>query len=159
MPVSKLNLPHFQMHLRRDDSGELKVFDPLRKKYVVLTPEENVRQHFINWLINHRHYPVGLVANEVGIKLNNTSKRCDTIVFQSNGKPLMIVEYKAPHIHITQDVFEQIARYNMALKAEYLVVSNGINHYCCKIDYTNNSYQFIPEIPDYSDLINGVCQN
>lgn len=146
-----LNLPPFDMRVKRGNDV-LKVFDRLRKKYVTLTPEEYVRQHFVNWLSSYLHYPASLMANEIGIELNGTKRRCDTVVFNSDGTPLVIVEYKAPDISISQNVFDQIVRYNMVLRAGYLIVSNGITHYCCVIDYDRNTYHFIPEIPDYSSL-------
>lgn len=127
----------------------LKVFDPLRAKYVAMTPEEYVRQHFTAWLTSSLGYPKSLVSNEVSIKLNNTRRRCDTVVFRSDGSPLMIVEYKAPAVAINQEVFDQIARYNIVLRSRYLVVSNGLNHYCCEMHYDSNSYTFLPEIPEY----------
>ena len=150
-----LNLPKCTLKVSRDSADRLKVFDTLRKKYVALTPEEYVRQH----LINDLHYPVGLTANEVTIKLNDTTKRCDTVVWNKTGRPVMIVEYKAPAIAITQEVFDQIVRYNMVLHADYIVVSNGLQHFCCRLDYTNNTYQFIPQIPDYNALIIGASEN
>lgn len=146
-----LNLPAASLRIKEDD-GKTKVFDPLRKKFVVLTPEEYVRQHFTEWLRKDLHYPASIMANEIGIEVNNTKKRCDTVVYNSDGTPLMIVEYKAPEVNVTQDTFDQIVRYNLTLKAKYLVVSNGLNHYCCVIDYRNNSYQFIPSIPDYTEI-------
>ncbi|MBO5749266.1 MAG: type I restriction enzyme HsdR N-terminal domain-containing protein [Muribaculaceae bacterium] len=154
-----LNLPKCTLKVSRDSADRLKVFDTLRKKYVALTPEEYVRQHFVNYLINDLHYPVGLTANEVTIKLNDTTKRCDTVVWDKTGRPVMIVEYKAPAIAITQEVFDQIVRYNMVLHADYIVVSNGLQHFCCRLDYTNNTYQFIPQIPDYNALIIGASEN
>lgn len=154
----RLNLPSFPMKIIR--SGDtVKIFDTIRKKYVALTPEEYVRQHFVNWLCQYLHYPSSLVANEVFIRLNGTDRRCDTVVFYPASNPLMIIEYKSPSISISQGVFDQIVRYNMVLKAKYLVVSNGINHYCCKIDYKNDSYHFIPSIPDYSEVIYGSRDN
>ena len=154
-----LNLPKCTLKVSRDSADRLKVFDTLRKKYVALTPEEYVRQHFVNYLINDLHYPVGLTANEVTIKLNDTTKRCDTVVWDKTGRPVMIVEYKAPTIAITQEVFDQIVRYNMVLHADYIGVSNGLQHFCCRLDYTNNTYQFIPQIPDYNALIIGASEN
>ncbi len=147
----RLNLPPADLRLLRED-GHLKVFDSLRHKYVVLTPEEYVRQHFVAWMTSALRYPESLMANEVGIELNGTRRRCDTVVFRQDSTPLMIIEYKAPGIEITQDVFDQIVRYNMVLKARYLVVSNGIRHYCCRIDYENDTYHFIPGVPDYMKL-------
>ena len=157
--MTELNLPKYNMRISRDRNNNIKIFDSIRKKFVSLTPEEYVRQHFTNWLINYLHYPMGLIANEVKISLNSTIKRCDTIVYSNTGDPMMIIEYKAPHISINQNVFDQIVRYNMVLKTKYLVVSNGMQHYCCIIDYENNSYQFIPQIPTYEELIIGTTQN
>lgn len=143
-----LNLPKIELRTTLD--GEIvKVFDPLRRKYVALTPEEFVRQHFAAWLQSDLGYPSSMMANEVKVELNGTSKRCDTVVYGPDGKPWMIVEYKAPDIKISQGVFDQIVRYNMELKARYLVVSNGIDHFCCVMDYDSDSYNFIPRIPGY----------
>lgn len=147
----KLNLPPFNLRTRME--GEiLKVYDSLRDKYVALTPEEYVRQHFINFMTSLLHYPPSIIANEIGIDLNGTRKRCDSVVFGSDANPLMIIEYKAPGVEITQNVFDQIVRYNMELKAKYLIVSNGMRHFCCKMDYEKNTYHFLPKIPDYLDL-------
>lgn len=154
----RLNLPPVELRLNEEE-GILKVFDPLRRKYVALTPEEFVRQHFTAYLQNSLHYPASLMANEIGLDFNGMKKRCDTVIFNSDGSPLVIVEYKAPDVNISQATFDQIARYNMTLKARYLIVSNGINHYCCVIDYKNSSYHFIPAIPDYREMKNGICEN
>lgn len=153
-----LNLPPAELSYRKENNI-VKVFDRLRSKYVALNPEEYVRQNFVEWLINHLHYPQSLMANEVKIDLNGTSKRCDTVIFRTDGKPLIIVEYKAPNIVVTQETFDQIARYNAVLRAEYLIVSNGINHYCCKIDQISGDYHFIPSVPDYNDLKNSFSDN
>lgn len=147
----ELNLPSFDIRLQRDDEG-VKIFDRLRKKFIILTPEEWVRQHFVNYLINHKGFPESLMANEIGITLNGTRRRCDTVVFDKHGSPMVIVEYKASSIVISQSTFDQIVRYNMVLHTRYLIVSNGMNHYCCRIDYDNMSYDFLKEVPDYSDL-------
>ena len=146
-----LNLPSFAVKIQQRNGKSL-IFDPLRKKYVALTPEEWVRQHFTHFLPDHKGYPKGLLANEIQLDLNGTKKRCDTVLFNKDLSARMIVEYKAPHIAITQAVFDQITRYNMVLKVDYLIVSNGINHYCCKIDYQSMSYSFLPDIPSYTDL-------
>lgn len=147
----ELNLPSFDIRLQRDDEG-VKIFDRLRKKFIILTPEEWVRQHFVNYLINHKGFPESLMANEIGITLNGTRRRCDTVVFDKHGSPMVIVEYKASSIVISLSTFDQIVRYNMVLHARYLIVSNGMNHYCCRIDYDNMSYDFLKEVPDYADL-------
>ncbi len=146
-----LNLPAAPLRFEQEE-GRLKVYDPLRGKYVALTPEEYVRQHFTSYLRTDLHFPASLMANEVGIEVNGTKRRCDTIVFRPDGTRLMVVEYKAPGVQVTQDTFDQIVRYNMTLKAKYLVVSNGLRHYCCIIDYNSHSYQFIPNIPDYNEI-------
>lgn len=153
-----LNLPPCDLKIA-DDGKMTRVFDPLRCKYVALTPEEYVRQLFVNHLVADLHYPKSVTANEVRIDLNNTIKRCDTIVYGTGRQPLMIVEYKAPNVRITQDVFDQIVRYNMVLRAKYLVVSNGLNHYVCMMDYHNSTYNFIPQIPDYRDIATDFSDN
>ena len=146
-----LNLPAFEVKIK-DEGTKKQIFDVIRRKYVTLTPEEWVRQHFVHYLIEHLGYPQDLLANEVEVTLNGTSKRCDTVLFDRYLQARMIVEYKANDVLITQKVFNQIMRYNMVLRVEYLVVSNGIDHYCCKMDYLNNSYQFLQNIPKYSEI-------
>jgi len=152
-----LHLPPVALKLREED-GVMKVFDPLRGKYVTLTPEEYVRQHFTSWLHDSLHYPLSLISNEIGIDFFFFNDRSATVIYTPEGKPLIIVEYKAPDVPVTQAVFDQIVRYNMTLKAKYLIVSNGINHYCCVIDYVANTYHFIPNIPDYKSL-NSFSEN
>ena len=146
-----LNLPSYPAKILKRN-GKNVIFDPLRRKFVALTPEEWVRQHFVNLLTEIKGYTKGLLANEVQLNLNGTKKRCDTVLFDKTLQARMIVEYKAPHVEITQAVFDQITRYNMVLKVEYLIVSNGINHYCCRIDYTTMKYSFLPDIPAYEEL-------
>lgn len=149
--MSSINLPSYPYRLQRTPEG-IKIFDALRHKWLVLTPEEWVRQHFVAFLCNHKGYPSSLMNNEVSLELNNTRRRCDTVVFDRSGQPLVIVEYKASSVEITQKVFDQIVRYNMVLHARYLMVSNGLSHFCCRIDYDNHSYEFLKEIPRYEDL-------
>lgn len=146
-----LNLPQYDAKIVERD-GKKVIFDPIRKKFVALTPEEWVRQNFVHYLIMHKEYPLSLMANEVMIRLNSTSKRCDTVLYNRDLTARMIIEYKAPHVDITQEVFNQITRYNMALKVDYLIVSNGLKHYCCKVDYTTQSVSFMKDIPSYSLL-------
>ncbi len=146
-----LNLPQYAAKIM-DRNGKNVIFDSIRKQYVALTPEEWVRQNFVNYLIIHKKYPASLMANEVMIKLNGTVKRCDTVLYKRDLSARMIIEYKAPHIEIAQNVFNQIARYNIVLRVDYLIVSNGLKHYCCKMDYANQSYQFLQEIPIYNAL-------
>ena len=148
--MQPLNLPPFEANIKKMD-GMVKIQDVLRRKFVALTPEEWVRQHFVHFLIEQKGYSPTLMANEVAVTLNGMSRRCE--VYRQEGlKPLMIIEYKRPDVDITQKVFNQICRYNMVLEVEYLVVSNGLKHYCCKVDLQNGTYTFLQDIPPYSDL-------
>ena len=146
-----LNLPNFDIKVKKS-ADQLLVWDDTRRKYVALTPEEWVRQHFVHFLISEKGYRQELIANEVSIKLNGTAKRCDTVIYDRLLTPLMIVEYKAPSITITPKVFDQIVRYNRVLHVQYLIVSNGIRHFCCQIDYETLSYRFLKEIPDAQEV-------
>ena len=146
-----LNLPPFQPKIELHE-GKTTIFDILRRRYVVLTPEEWVRQHFVHFLIEHKGYPQALMGNEVMLKLHKTTKRCDTVLYNRDLSAKMIIEYKAPHIEITQQVFSQISNYNIVLRVDYLIVSNGLKHFCCKMDYARQTYTFLQEIPDYSSL-------
>lgn len=147
--IVPLALPPRELLLERDTQGVIYVFDPLRHKKVVLTPEEWVRQHFVAHLIADLGYPPSLVANEVALDLNGLYRRCDTVVWRQ-AAPLALVEYKAPSVAITRRVFDQIFRYNMVFRAPYLMVSNGLNHHCCKI--VDNKVTFLPNIPRYEEL-------
>ncbi len=147
-----LNLPKYETKICERD-GKLQIFDPLRKCHVALTPEEWVRQHFVNFLIESRGFPAALMANEVAITVNGMKRRCDTVVYDKQLQPRVIVEYKAPTVKITKEVFAQISRYNLTLKVDYLIVSNGLQHYCCRMDYPNNSYTFLQEIPEYTKIV------
>lgn len=146
-----LNLPPFDINVKKAD-GKLSVFDKLRRRFVTLTPEEWVRQHFINYLIAEKGYSPSLIANEIQINLNNQKRRCDSVIYNRELSPIMIIEYKAPEVNITQEVFDQIVRYNIVLKVKYLIVSNGLRHYCCKMDYETQSFEYLSEIPSYKDL-------
>jgi len=156
--LPKLNLPSASLRMETLADGSVKVYDPLRAKYVALTPEEWVRQHFVAHMVHDLGYPSALMGNEVALTLNGTKRRCDTVLFSPNGLvPLMIVEYKAPHVEITQRVFDQIVRYNMVLRARWLVVSNGMHHYCCEVDYEGKKVRFIPAIPEYGEVVGVGC--
>lgn len=147
----ELNLPSFDINVKKI-GGKLSILDPLRRKFVALTPEEWVRQHFVNFLLREKGYPAALIANEIQVDLNKLKKRCDSVVYDRDLSPLMIIEYKAPDVDITQQVFDQIVRYNIVLKVKYLIVSNGLNHYCCIMDYDKQSFNYLSNIPDYTDL-------
>ena len=132
--MQQLNLPPFNIKVAERE-GQTTIYDFLRHRYLRLTPEEWVRQHFTHFLVEHKGYPTALLANEVTIDVNGVARRCDSVLYKAaGGMPRMIIEYKAPHIHITQSVFQQIYSYNSVLRADYLIVSNGINHYCCHVD-------------------------
>lgn len=148
-----LNLPASDLPLRHSAvSGRpAEVFDGLRQCWVALTPEEWVRQHFTAFLMSHRGFPSALMANEVALRLNGTLRRCDTIVYTKTLKPLCIIEYKAPTVELGQKVFDQIARYNMVLAAPYLMVSNGLRHFCMQCDDTGR-FSFMSDIPFYSQM-------
>ncbi|TVZ55447.1 type I restriction and modification enzyme subunit R-like protein [Lutibacter sp. Hel_I_33_5] len=146
--MQKLNLPAYKFKLKSNENKTL-IFDKLRKKYVVLTPEEWVRQHFVEFLIQEKKYPVSLIALEKQLTINNRKKRTDILIFSADGTHNIIVECKAPSIKISQDTFDQIARYNLKLNANYLIVTNGLEHYFCKLDVENEAFIFLEEIPDY----------
>ncbi|MFH1005386.1 MAG: type I restriction enzyme HsdR N-terminal domain-containing protein [Bacteroidota bacterium] len=145
----KLNLPEYKFRIQKSEKG-IQIFDSVRKKFVALTPEEWVRQNFIQYLIQKKKYPASLIAVESGLKYNRLKKRSDIIVFNKTGNIWMIIECKSPTIKITQDAFHQVAMYNIGKgkKAEYLTVTNGLKHFCCKIDYKNNTFNFVKNLPD-----------
>ena len=149
--MQALNLPSFETKICERD-GKQQIFDPIRKCYVTLTPEEWVRQHFVHYLTDQKGYPSSLMGNEVSIMLNGMKRRCDTVVYDRQLQPRMIVEYKAPGVKITREVFAQISRYNLTLRVDYLIISNGLQHYCCRIDYNTMQYTFLPDIPVYGEL-------
>ena len=140
--MTRLNLPPFEIKLR-GTKAQPQIFDILRKKYIALTPEEWVRQHFVHFLVEHKGYPAALMANEIQLKVGEKTLRADSVLYSRDLKPRMIIEYKAPHIPITQKVFDQISIYNMLLHVDYLVVSNGLQHYICKMDYNDKKYLFL----------------
>ncbi|MBR5657028.1 MAG: type I restriction enzyme HsdR N-terminal domain-containing protein [Prevotella sp.] len=148
----QLNLPSYQIKLAGSKEKPT-IFDILRRKYVALTPEEWVRQHFVHFLVEHKGYPSTLLANEVKLQVGDKKLRADTVLYDTTLRPRLVVEYKAPHITITQEVFNQITTYNMLLHVDFLIVSNGLNHYCCRMDYEHNTYEFLPDIPNYEDII------
>lgn len=147
----QLNLPTYDLHLRRTGNRDM-IFDVLRRKYVALTPEEWVRQHFVHFLIEHKGYPSALLANEIELRIGEKRLRADTLLYNKELRPHMLIEYKSPTIALTQKVFDQISAYNLLLHTDYLIVSNGMQHICCRMDYEQNTYHFLEEIPDYSEL-------
>lgn len=147
----RLNLPQYEIKITKQN-GKLSILDTLRRKYVSLTPEEWVRQHFIHFLVEHKGYPPSLLANEVELRIGDKRLRCDSVLYNSAAQPVMIIEYKAPTVALTQRVFDQISVYNMLLHVDYLIVSNGLQHYCCRMDYDNGTYTFLTDIPEYREI-------
>ena len=146
--MQKLNFPTYSFRLKNRENKRL-IFDDIRKKFMVLQPEEWVRQHCVRFLIEEKQYPKSLINVEKELKVNGLNKRYDIVIYNSDGSIHLIVECKSPKITINQDTFDQIARYNLTLNASYLMVTNGINHYYCKIDSETECYQFLKDIPDY----------
>lgn len=146
--MQKLNFPEYNFRFKNKENKAL-IFDVIRKKFIVLKPEEWVRQHCLKFLIEDKKYPKALINVEKSLKINNLTKRYDIVIYNSDGSIYLIVECKSPKIKISQDAFDQIARYNLTLKASYLMVTNGLNHYYCNIDLKNESYNFLKEIPSY----------
>jgi hypothetical protein len=149
--MQPLSLPSYPFRIIQE-GGKTLIFDPFRKKYVALTPEEWVRQHFLAWLSVERDYPVGLISVEAPLKYHRLHKRADGVVYHRSGKPLMVVECKAPSVKITQEVFDQVARYNMAFGVPFLAVTNGLEHFCCRRSGNSQGWEFLEEIPTYSEL-------
>lgn len=150
--MQALNLPPYAIKIKRQ--GErTQIFDFLRRRWLTLTPEEWVRQHFTHYLVEHLGYPPALLANEVSITVGGVPRRCDSILYDNaGGRPRLICEYKAPTVEITQAVFTQIQSYNSVLRADYLIVSNGLRHICCHLRYDTGRVDFLPEVPPYSAL-------
>ncbi len=147
--MQSLNFPSFKFRFKSNEN-KLFIFDIIRKKFVVLNPEEWVRQHVVHFLINEIEIPKALISVEKKITINNMSKRYDVVVFNSTKKIHLLVECKAPNITICQETFNQIARYNLELDAKYLMVTNGLHHYYCTINYTEKQYQFIKTLPKFN---------
>lgn len=146
--MQPLNFPAYDFKIKTSDKVT-QIFDIVRRKYVALTPEEWVRQHFIHYLVNEKKFPRTLLAVEMNIVMNKLKKRCDIVGYDKTAKPILIVECKAPKVKISQAAFDQIARYNIALKVKYLAVSNGMNHYACEINFDQNDYRFLKELPEF----------
>ncbi|MBA3649208.1 MAG: type I restriction enzyme HsdR N-terminal domain-containing protein [Chitinophagales bacterium] len=142
-----IQFPEYTFRLKKHGEHSL-IFDRIRKKFVALTPEEWVRQHWVHYLIEEKKYPRSLLAIEMHLTVNRLKKRCDIVVYGKDGLPQLIVECKSTNVKITQNVFDQIARYNLTLRVKYLVVSNGNETFCCEINHEKGSYKFLPELPD-----------
>ena len=145
-----LNFPVYSFRFKNSEN-KVSIFDEIRKKFILLTPEEWVRQHVVQFLLQDKKYPKSYINVEKLIKINDLSKRYDGVVFQPNGEIFLLIECKAPEVPISQQTFDQIARYNLVLKAKYLMVTNGLNHYFCQMDFENEKYVFLKELPEYSN--------
>ena len=150
--MQKLNLPEYTFRFK-NTGNKTYIFDDFRKKFVVLTPEEWVRQNFLMYLIMEKNYPRSLITVEAGLKLYKRIKRTDIVVYDKQGNPVLIVECKAPEVIINEKVFDQIVRYNMALQVNFLIVTNGLDHFCCQLDYQKNTYNFLKNIPNYKFIL------
>jgi len=146
-----LQLPPYPFKIT-DQNGQLTLFDVIRKRTIVITPEEWVRQHFVQYLINQKQYPKTLIKLEGGHKLHGMPKRSDIVVYNPAGEKILLVECKAPSVTIDQKTFDQVARYNMVHKVRLLAVTNGLQHYFCRIDFETNGYKFIEELPVYNQI-------
>ena len=151
-PVLHIPFSAYDFKIRKEENQSF-IFDIIRKKYLLLTPEEWIRQHWIHFLIEEKKYPRSLIAVEMPLKVNRLEKRCDIVVYGKNGKPQLIVECKSGSIKMSQKVFEQIARYNLTLRVKYLVVSNGRDTFCCEIDFEKGDFTFIKDLPAASAFL------
>lgn len=148
--MQKLNFPTYSFRFKNSEN-KVSIFDEIRKKFILLSPEEWVRQHVVQFLLQDKKYPKSYINVEKLIKINDLSKRYDGVVFQPNGEIFLLIECKAPEVSISQQTFDQIARYNLVMKAKYLMVTNGLNHYFCQMDFENEKYVFLKELPEYSN--------
>ena len=146
--MENLNFKSYNLKFKNTENKQY-VFDEIRKKYFLLTAEEWVRQNCVQFLIHEKKFPKTLISIEKKISINNLTKRYDIVVFNSYGQITLIVECKSPKVKISQNTFDQISRYNLAFKSQYLMITNGLRHYFCEVDYKNNKYSFLKELPNY----------
>ncbi|WP_281638363.1 type I restriction enzyme HsdR N-terminal domain-containing protein [Flavobacterium marginilacus] len=149
--MQKLNFPSYVFRFKNSEN-KVSIFDEIRKKFIILTPEEWVRQHVVRFLLEQKKCPKSLINVEKVLMVNGLRKRYDVVVFNPNGTIFILIECKAPEVKISQAVFDQIARYNMTMEAQFLMVTNGLNHYFCLMDFENEKYEFLKELPNYKDL-------
>lgn len=149
--MQKLNFPSYIFRFKNSEN-KVSIFDEIRKKFIILTPEEWVRQHVVQFLMVEKKYPKSLINVEKVLKVNGLRKRYDIVVYNPDGSIYILVECKAPEVKISQATFDQIARYNMTMKAQFLTVTNGLNSYFCQMDFENEKYEFLRELPDYNSL-------
>lgn len=149
--MEKLSFPEYNFKIK-NDGQRTQIFDPFRKRYVALTPEEWVRQHILEFLVSEKGFPRGLMSVEESLKLHGQSKRADIVVYNNTGRPQMLVECKAPEVKLKQETFDQVARYNIVYQVPFLLISNGLEHYCCRLNLEEKTYFFLEEIPDFADI-------
>ena len=147
--MQKLNFQLYNFRFKNNEN-KVSIFDEIRKKFIILTPEEWVRQHVVQFLLEEKKYPKSLINVEKVLKINGLRKRYDVVVFNSDGSIFILIECKAPEIKIAQATFDQLARYNMTMNAQFLMVTNGLNHYFCQMDYENEKYTFLENLPNYN---------
>ncbi len=150
--MQQLNFPAYSFRFKNNEN-KVAIFDEIRKKFIILTPEEWVRQHVVQYLLAEKKFPKSLLNVEKLLKINDLKKRYDVVIFNSDGTIFLLVECKAPEVKISQATFDQIARYNMTMKAKYLMVTNGLNHYFCQMDFENEKYVFLKELPLFDNSI------
>ena len=148
--MQQLNFPNYTFRFKNSEN-KVSIFDEIRKKFIILTPEEWVRQNVVQYLLQEKKYSKSYINVEKLIKVNDLNKRYDIIVYQSNGEIFLLVECKSPEVKITQETFNQIARYNLTLNSKYLMVTNGVNHYFCEMDFINEKYNFLKELPEFGN--------
>jgi hypothetical protein len=149
--MKKLNLPQFDIKIQ-ESNGKTEIFDALRKKYIILTPEEWVRQHFVNLLVTHYQYPKSLISLESGLKYNELQKRSDIVVYDREGKAFLLVECKSADVPLSEATFKQLSTYNFTIKSPYIAITNGLNNFCCRIDHEKGSYEYLKDLPAYKEL-------
>ena len=150
--MDRLNFPVYEFRIRQDGTRQ-SIFDPFRKKYVALSPEEWVRQHLARYLVEEKQVPAGLVSLEAWVKVVNENKRYDLVVFSNKAVPLLVAEVKAPGVKIDRPVIDQAMRYNHSLKAPFILISNGLRHFCFQFDYATRQFELSPSIPSYPELL------
>ena len=150
--MERLNFPSYPFRITEDPDGKRYIFDSIRRKNLALTPEEWVRQHVLTYLKEEKKYPANLISTEAGLKVNRLSRRYDALVFNRQGIPALLIECKAPSVKIDQKVFDQIIAYNQTVQAVYLLVTNGLKHFCCRLDTSEKKFIFLEEIPEFDAL-------
>jgi hypothetical protein len=149
--MDALNLPTYSFSVKSEGDRSY-IFDPFRKKYVLLTPEEWVRQHFLQYLVREKGFPSSLMSVEKEFRFNRMKKRTDILAYNRKGEPLLLAECKSPNVRVTREAFQQVGLYNLTYKVPWLVVTNGMKHYCCRFDEAEGKYRFVDRIPEWTEI-------